>query len=72
MESAEALELLSMVRLGVDLGLLPPIATGHLCRLLVRLRPANLQFEAGRDLGPVDRDLARAGLLRNALAGRER
>lgn len=66
-ESVEALELLSMVRLGVDLKLLPEIHPGHLCRLLVRIRPANLQHETGRDLGPVERDLARASLLRSAL-----
>lgn len=68
MVSAEALEHLSMVRLGVDLGFLPPIPLEDLNALMVRIRPASLQVEAGRDLEPGARDATRAELLREALA----
>jgi len=67
MVSAEALEHLSMVRLGVDLGFLPPIPLEDLNALMVRIRPASLQVEAGRDLEPGARDATRAELLREAL-----
>lgn len=67
MVSAEAMEHLSMVRLGVDLGFLPPIPLEDLNALMVRLRPASLQVEAGRDLEPGARDSTRAELLREAL-----
>ncbi len=67
MESAEALAHLSMVRLGHDLELLPPLEPSVLKRLLVRIRPANLQFETERELGAVERDQVRAGLLRQSM-----
>lgn len=67
MESNEALAHLSMVRLGLDLGLLPNLPRTALKQLLVRIRPANLQFEAKRELAPLERDRMRADLLRQTL-----
>ena len=67
MESAEVMEHLSMVRLGVHLGLLPPISVGTLNSLMVRTRPANLQVEAGRELKPAERDAMRAEVIRKLL-----
>lgn len=70
MESGEALRHLSMVRLGLDTGLLPAtISRADLTRLLVRLRPANLQFEAQQELSSADRDQRRAAVLRQTLGG---
>lgn len=67
-DTAEALEKLSLVRLGVDLGLLPSIPGGVLNCLLVRTRPATLQVEAHEDLDAPGRDRARARVLRETMA----
>ncbi|MEW6283263.1 MAG: protein arginine kinase [Candidatus Eremiobacterota bacterium] len=68
MTTAEALEHLSMLRLGTDLGILPSLPPGSLNRLQVAIRPANLQAVVGRDLEPAERDFARATVVREALA----
>lgn len=69
LESAEAMEHLSMVRLGVDLKLLPEVPLALLNDLLVRIRPAGLQMESGHELSPGERDVVRARLVRGALSG---
>ena len=71
LESGEALEHLSMVRLGCDLQLLPPVAMAILNELLVRIRPAGLQMESGHELSPAERDVVRARLVRELLASPE-
>jgi protein arginine kinase len=71
LESGEALEQLSMVRLGCDLQILPPIPMEILNELLVRIRPAGLQMESGHELSPAERDVVRARLVREMLAPRE-
>lgn len=67
MTTAEALDHLSMLRLGMELWILPAVPRALLNRLLVSIRPANLQEELGRTLEPHERDAARATLLREAL-----
>lgn len=67
-DTAEALEKLSLVRLGVDLGILPSIPVTTLNCLLVRTRPATLQAEAQEELDPAGRDRARARVLRETMA----
>ncbi len=69
MTTAEALEHLSMVRLGIELWILPPVSRTVLNRLIVAIRPANLQEEVGRPLEAHERDTARAALLRQHLGG---
>lgn len=68
LESQEAMEHLSLVRLGVDLKLLPNIGLDTLNDALVRIRPAGLQMESGHELHPMERDVVRARLLRQLLA----
>ena len=66
--SKEALNHLSMIRLGRDLGLLPAFPPGDAVDLLVMdIQPAHLQFRAGRKLTPEQRDVLRAGVLRERL-----
>lgn len=67
LESAEAMEHISMLRLGVDLGLLPGLPLELLNDMLVRIRPAGLQMESGHELTPAERDVVRARLLRELL-----
>lgn len=66
MSSAEALKLLSEVRLGAVLGILPPLPTDRWTELLVLSRPGFLQRQAG-EAAPERRDVLRATLLRQRL-----
>lgn len=68
MSSQEAMQLLSDVRLGIDLGLIDEVSGTILKELMVMLRPACLQSEAGRDLDSHERDRERARLIRQRLA----
>lgn len=63
----EALELLSMVRLGVELEILPPIRRSRLNELLVSIRPATLQVLMGEVSDPIQADMMRARRIRQEL-----
>jgi protein arginine kinase len=66
--STETLELLSAIRLGVNLGLLPkPLTIETVNELFVSSQPAHLQKLGGGPLEPKQRDVARASLLRKRL-----
>lgn len=68
LNSKEALELLSLVRLGLAMQLLR-LDTPHVVeQLMVDVRPAHLQRLAGRDLTPEERDRFRAEWVRSKLA----
>lgn len=67
-DSKEAAQRLSDVRLGVDLGLLKAIGPQTLNELLVMTQPGYLQLYAGSVLSPDERDLRRAELIRSQLA----
>lgn len=67
--SAEAMELLSKLRFGVELGIIPHPNLGTLNRLMLLIQPAYLQMLAGKDLDPFNRDLQRAILIRNKISG---
>lgn len=65
--SNETVELLSLVRLGVDLNLIPTLERGQVNRLFIQTQPAHLQKLEGRTLSPSERDARRARLLRESL-----
>jgi protein arginine kinase len=65
--SKEALNLLSLLILGVDLGVLPPSLKPKLDDLFIHTQPAHLQKQAARKLGAEERDAVRADLLRENL-----
>jgi protein arginine kinase len=66
-ESKEALNLLSLLRLGGDLGLFPA-GTVNLCdTLLMDIQQAHLQLHAGTKLSPESRDSIRAEIMRSRL-----
>ncbi len=69
--SEEALGLLSDVRLGVDAGLLPGVDARDLNELMVITQPAYLQRIMGKDLGPQERDVRRAALIREKIRARK-
>ena len=66
-DSKEALNHLSLLRLGGTLGVFPP-ETVILCdTLLMDIQPAHLQLHAGRKLSPDERDAIRATIIRSRL-----
>jgi len=70
MSSGEALDLLSAIRLGVDMGLLPEMKRRDIDQLFVRIHPAHLQKEAQATLSSEERDSKRAQLIRDFLNGK--
>jgi protein arginine kinase len=67
MSSGEALDLLSAIRMGIDLGLLPDMKRRDIDQLFIRIHPAHLQKDAGTALSPDERDIKRAQLIRSFL-----
>ncbi len=67
MTSQEAMQLLSDLRLGVDLDLLRLPRKKTLNELMVVTRPAYLQRLAGGELEPLQRDIRRATMIRGSL-----
>lgn len=66
-DSKEALNHLSLLRLGADLGCLPD-STVRLCdELLMDIQPAHLQMHSGTNLAPEERDAIRAEIVRTRL-----
>lgn len=65
--SKEAMNLLSMVRLGADLGMLPQESGPLMDKLLLEIQPAHLQIGVRSKLNAEDRDLLRAQTLRESL-----
>lgn len=65
--SKEALNHLSMLRLGADLDLIPDLDRGLIDMLLLEIQPAHLQLSAGRELSPDERDVMRAEITRRRL-----
>lgn len=63
----EMMNLLSAVRLGVSMKLLPPIGVDTLNELLLWTQTAHLQRETGRALSKRDREVERARLIREIL-----
>lgn len=69
MSSEEAVRLLSDLRLGVSLGIIDFVEAGVITELMVAIRPAFLVKRAGKELSALARDVIRAGLIRERLAG---
>jgi protein arginine kinase len=68
MDTKEASQRLSDIRLGVHLGLLPGVNAQTLNELLVSTQPGFLQQTFGEALSPEQRDMTRAELIRSRLA----
>lgn len=68
--SKETLSLLSMVRLGVDMGLLTDMDRRAVNELFILTQPAHLQKIEGRPLSSAQRDVKRANLIRRRLEGK--
>lgn len=67
--SKEALNHLSMIRLGCDLGFVAEDEREAINVLLTEIQPAHLQISAKRKLSPEERDILRAEIIRDRLNG---
>jgi len=67
--SQETVELLSMVRLGIDLGVVKEINRQVINELFITIQPAHLQKIEGKKLNTGARDTKRASLIRKKLGG---
>jgi protein arginine kinase len=65
--SDETMDLLSSVRLGVNLGILEDVEISTVNELFILTQPAHLQRLEKRDLGPKERDAMRAEFIRQQL-----
>jgi protein arginine kinase len=66
--SAEAMNMISCMRLACDLGMLPQENRAHLDRLIIESQPAHIQVSAGTELDAQERDIHRAKLFRDNFA----
>lgn len=65
--SDETLDLLSGLRLGIDLGIISRVDRADINRLTLYSQPGHLQKLAGRNVSPQERDEMRAGLVRECV-----
>ncbi len=65
--SKETMNLLSLLRLGVDLGLFPGVERALTDELFILTQPAHLQRQHSEKLSPEERDLLRADMVRERL-----
>ena len=63
----EALELLSNVRLGIDMEIIKDVDPGVLSELMILIRPAHLQKNEGEELSPREINVKRAELIQQRL-----
>ena len=66
--SQETIELLSMVRLGCDIGMIKDIDRRTINELFVIIQPAHLQKIEDKKLSAEERDIKRAELIRQKIS----
>ncbi|MBF0479607.1 MAG: protein arginine kinase [Candidatus Omnitrophica bacterium] len=69
MSSQETIELLSMLRLGIDLHVVKDVDIKSVNELFIMIQPAHLQKIEGKKLSSTERDKKRAALIREKLGG---
>lgn len=65
--SQETIELLSMVRLGCDLGIIENVDRSTINELFIIIQPAHLQKIENKRLSPQERDVKRAQIIRSKI-----
>jgi protein arginine kinase len=68
LSSGEAMNLLSLIRLGIDLGSFPDTDRAVVDRLLIECQPGHIQYAAQGQTEPAKRDWLRAARLRSEFA----
>lgn len=69
MKSGEAMQALSMVRLGACLGVFTDVTIARVHELMLLIQPGHLQRASGRPLDQAERRAERASLLRRSFGG---
>ena len=69
--SKESMNLLSDVKMGVDLGIINDLDISNINSLMINTQPANVEKYAGYDLTLKERDIIRAELIREKLKVKE-
>ena len=64
MDHSEAMNLLSLVRLGVSSKKLNTLSTDSIDKLIVEIQPASVMTRFGEDMTPQERDIKRAEMIR--------
>lgn len=67
MTSNEAMKLLSLVKLGSEMGITPMVKGKDIYNLMVKIQPNNISNIVGRELPKNDRNKMRAEIIRNEL-----
>lgn len=65
LSSEEAMKLLSLLRLAVDLGMLKESYREQIDRLFIEVQPGHVQFAAQKEIDAVERDVLRARFIRD-------
>ena len=68
LSSSEAMNLLSLIRLGIDLGTFPDANRSAIDRLFIEAQPGHLQHAQKGEFEPTQRDVLRASRLRSEFA----
>ena len=68
--SKETMNLLSLMRLGVDVGLFPGVDRSLVDELFILTQPAHLQKQHSEKLSAEERDLLRADMVRETVEAR--
>ena len=68
--SAETMELLSKLRLGVELKIISHPDLGTINKLMLLIQPAYLQMLINKNLSPAERDIQRARLIREKIGNK--
>ncbi len=67
MTAEEAMKLLSLLKLGKEMGIIKISEDKNLYNLMVKIQPNNISSVAGKELSPKERDKKRAEIIRNEL-----
>ncbi|KRQ86079.1 putative ATP:guanido phosphotransferase [Caloramator mitchellensis] len=67
LSSQECLNLLSKIRMGIEMDIIKDIDFNKIDELLVKVQPATLQLIEGRELDSKERDIIRAKIVRESL-----
>ncbi|MDO8885985.1 protein arginine kinase [Candidatus Oleimmundimicrobium sp.] len=63
----EAIDYLSMIRLGIDLNILPNLSCNQVTKLMMLIKPAHLRDSIGKDVDEDSELIARANLIKHKL-----
>lgn len=68
LSSGESIDMLSALRLGVDVGLVKNLTVSKISEIMLVTQPGHLQKQAGQTMTEEERDYLRASVVRNKLA----